>query len=74
MSRSDLQIRQVNKQFCNSKLLGSPIYKFNVTLNSFQGLISLVCYNKTMTKTYAVYILTNYNETNPEFEDLSENW
>ena len=32
-------------------------------LNLFQHLIIYVCYNKSMNKTYAVYILTNYNET-----------
>ena len=32
-------------------------------LNLFQHLISCACYNKSMNKTYAVYILTNYNET-----------
>ena len=36
---------------------------YTVTMNLFQGLIPFVCYNKTMDKTYAVYILTNYNET-----------
>lgn len=32
-------------------------------LNLFQHLASVICYNKFMNKTYAVYILTNYNET-----------
>ena len=32
-------------------------------LNLFQHLIICACYNKSMNKTYAVYILTNYNET-----------
>ena len=63
MSRSDLLIRQIKKRYGNLKLLGSLTYKINVTLNLFQGLISLICYNKTMDKTYTVYILTNYNET-----------
>ena len=32
-------------------------------LNLFQHLISYVCYNKAMNKTYTVYIMTNYSET-----------
>jgi len=32
-------------------------------LNFFQHLEICACYNKSMNKTYAVYILTNYNET-----------
>lgn len=32
-------------------------------LNLFQHLAIFVCYNEFMSKTYAVYILTNYNET-----------
>lgn len=32
-------------------------------LNLFQHLALVICYNKSMNKTYAIYILTNYNET-----------
>ena len=32
-------------------------------LNLFQHLTSVVCYNKAMNKTCAVYIMTNYLET-----------
>ena len=38
-------------------------YKRDVIPNLFRDLTGLACYNQSMSKTYAVYILTNYSQS-----------